>query len=92
MSGSGPETGWLKYYGSGRRLATRTAQNDLCVMQTNREIVASRAMEAVGEGGDVEAAFTAGGPAFVEPDERPGGALTLFVCYICLRAFVVLRG
>ena len=73
LTGAGPESGWLKYYGGGKRLAVRTEANDLRVMLTRRRVVGAKAMGAIGEQADVEGAFESGPPSFVEPEERPGG-------------------
>ena len=39
IDGDGPDSGWLKYYGNGKRVAKRTAANDIAIMQSNVVIV-----------------------------------------------------
>ena len=43
IDGDGPDEGWLKYYGQGKRLAKRTAANDIAIMQSNFGIVPNEA-------------------------------------------------
>ena len=44
IDGDGPDEGWLKYYGQGKRLAKRTAANDIAIMQSNFGIVPNEAL------------------------------------------------
>ena len=39
LDGDGPESGWLKYYANGKRLAKRTAANELRVIVVEAAIV-----------------------------------------------------
>ena len=43
IDGDGPDEGWLNYYGQGKRLAKRTAANDIAIMQSNFGIVPNKA-------------------------------------------------
>ena len=43
IDGDGPDEGWPKYYGQGKRLAKRTAANDIAIMQSNFGIVPNEA-------------------------------------------------
>eukprot|EP00437_Effrenium_voratum_P004130 CAMPEP_0181423132 /NCGR_PEP_ID=MMETSP1110-20121109/13972_1 /TAXON_ID=174948 /ORGANISM="Symbiodinium sp., Strain CCMP421" /LENGTH=1183 /DNA_ID=CAMNT_0023546251 /DNA_START=81 /DNA_END=3632 /DNA_ORIENTATION=- len=52
LDGEGAASGWMRYYGNGRRLATRTAANELRIMLINAAVVPEEAMGAICSGGD----------------------------------------
>ena len=43
LDGEGAPSGWMRYYGNGRRLATRTAANELRIMLINAAVVPEEA-------------------------------------------------